>query len=158
MLQLAEKLTKGLNNKICSKAWLGYAEVLFIGFDNHFNMMSNEEMKVYNASFEIDTNLSQWKVYKNCKLLGSGEDERECAQAGMNNLLGQQVIGWKLSPKQKRLSIEFVDGLELRIIPWLDIKSQSRVAYYLSSGDDYYLAINCNGEIKNYIKVEEVSS
>ena len=147
MLQLEEKLTKGFNNKTCSKAWLGYAEVLFIGFDNHFNMMSNEEMKVYNASFEIHTHLAQWKVYKKCKLLGSGEDDRECAQAAMSILLGQQVIGWKSSPIQKRLSIQFDNGLELRIIPWLDIKSKSSVAYSLSFGDEYYIVIHCNGEI-----------
>lgn len=120
--RLISELEAAINGEnVCVQAWLGIADVLFVGFGTEVLAPVPPKGKHPIPPYEINTNLSHWTVYKKFQVVGSSHDDPR-ARAASDTLVGKTALTFLLSPDLRHLRIEFSEGIALEIIPYEKVK------------------------------------
>ncbi len=146
--ELTDVLTASITGKTCIQAWLGYADVLFVGFDRFVDApvrMKNGRLSHANCAYEVKTRLAHWIIRRGNKKLGSSHDDPRAAFAA-RALVGRRVVGWTYLPRHG-LKIQFDRKVTLLIIPYRENSRRltDGDAWSVSLDDGYYWSVRRNG-------------
>ena len=143
---LQQKITDSLEGTHCSKIWLGYAEVMFIGFDSEALVNSKEE---YRPPFEFHTHYADWFFERDGRMVVTNSDFRDVIIAETKDVLDKKVVNWRYEEENYSLKIEFEQTWRLSIKPWSApiVKSNEPTpdAWVLRVSSEGYYSIDCNG-------------
>ncbi|MBC7527488.1 MAG: hypothetical protein H7308_08040 [Chthonomonadaceae bacterium] len=143
---LQNKLLFALKDRYCSKIWLGYAEVIFAGFDPELILYSERQ---YRPPFEIHTHYADWLLEKNGVVVVSNSDNRERILIETKDILLKKVSNWNYSEENFELRIEIEETWVLVIKPWVATAVKSNHppsdAWALRFQSEGYYSVDCKG-------------
>jgi hypothetical protein len=147
----SEALSEALSGRICSYAWLGYGNPLFLGFGK----VSQESITLSRGTFDhrvaeykVTTNFADWSL----ETLGPAASmilmDMDQAEHAVKALEGKQVLRWQLI-EGHGLQIEFEGRLRLRVVPWKDAESadSDSDAWCVSLPGNRVVAVSCDGRV-----------
>jgi hypothetical protein len=139
----AQALTEALSGRTCSSAWLGYGDVLFLGFGN----VSFAEVppRIHGTpEYKVQTNFADWTM----ETVGppGAVLEPEQAKQAVHSLVGKSVTGWRLIDGHG-FQIEFDVALRLRVVPWTDADSTDTDAWCVGLPGNRVVAVSCDGRV-----------
>jgi len=142
---LTEAVARAVSGNLCVSAWLGFANVLFLGFGKVPQGPRGPDGRWPLAPFEIETNMADWRVSCGASVV-SRDDEREQTERCASALVGRPVTGWRLGDRHA-LTLEFDDTCTLEIIPFSDPDVADSDAWCVSSPDRRIVAVSCDGRV-----------
>ncbi len=150
--KLRDTLDAAINGKLCVRAWLGHADVLFLGFGQEVlpGIILGKgagRLEQPEPPYKLRTHLSDWCIeHQAIGILGSSYDDKR-AWASASSLVGRRAMGWQFTSSPSGLEIEFVGGLELRIKPYDGSQFLNEDAWSVRDPDGFYSMVTCNGHI-----------
>jgi hypothetical protein len=138
---LSEALRVALDGHRCVTAWLGYGNVLFLGFGPDVLSERASDGSRTIPPYEIQSSLADWNIGG----AGGGDDDRQTARSTIETLIGTAISGWSLS-SDGSLRIDFSNGLTLELAPSYDAES-SLDQWWLSEPATTYIGIGGNGQV-----------
>lgn len=141
--ELRESLDTAINGRLCVQAWLGYAQVLFIGFgDGVLPPMQPGEGHM-RPKYELQTSFADWQVEDGSDVIATADDEYDVAEAAAQKLVGHRVVDWRHIGDSAGLEIAFEGGLKLVITPMSDSEKSvlHEEAWHLRMPDEYYRCV-----------------
>jgi hypothetical protein len=144
---LEEALDTALRGRRCIQAWLGYGEVLFLGFGNSVLPPPWPAPEPTCPPYELETRFADWSIEGSVGTLGSIEDTREQALASCESLVGRRVTAWQLDLATFTLTVRFDADLSLKIVPWSEEEDFDTDAWGLSNPAGEYLYVACGGKL-----------
>jgi hypothetical protein len=138
------RVDAALAGRLCVSAWLGYGDVLFLGFGDQPLPERGADGRRPMPPFELQTNFADWSVSgpEGTTLAISGRGELEAA---VKSLLGLRVVGWELLAGHG-LRVAFAGGSALTVAPWPASEGASD-AWSLDSRDGRVVAVATGGQI-----------
>jgi hypothetical protein len=115
---LANAVAEALDGHWCDSGWLGYANVLFLGFGSAPTSPHTEGGQRTVPPYELNANRADWRLEGNGSSVCADDDAVQAEEA-VRALVGRPVVGWSLDARHA-LTIEFDGGLSLCIDPWDD--------------------------------------
>ncbi len=143
--QLA-RLRDALSHR-CVSAWLGYADVLFLGFGEHVVAPQAGERRA-RPPYGLDSNFASWRVEGPVAAQWTDEGsptERAELTAAAESLIGERVEAWELLDRVA-LRLVFTGSKVLVVEPWPASDGISD-AWSLSAPDQRILAVSNDGRI-----------
>ncbi len=138
--ELWQDLDTAISGRLCVQAWLGYAQVLFIGFgDEVLPPMQPGEGHLM-PEYELQTSFADWQVEDGSDVIATADDEYDVAEAAAQKLVGHRVVGWRHIDDSAGLEIAFEGGLKLVITPMSDTERDllHELAWEFRMPDEYY--------------------
>jgi hypothetical protein len=111
---LDEAVAEALSGRRCVSAWLGYGNVLFLGFGAAVVPPRNAEGRRTEPPYELQTETAGWRVRD--LDAACSDDERAPAERAIGKLIGRPVAHWQLSDRRS-LRVDFAGGAILEVIP-----------------------------------------
>ena len=102
---------------LCVQTWLGFGDTLFLGLGTSVMAHVPPGGKHPIPPYEIQTELSDWIVYRDLQVIGSSHDDPR-AQEASDILVGKIALEFRFSPDVRHLSVVFADGIKLEIVPY----------------------------------------
>ena len=136
------RLGEAFTGHRCVTAWLGYGNVLFLGFGETVLPARSQGGQRTPPPFELQTNFADWFVDGPISASTTDSDRAQLAAAA-ESLINEQIIDWNLS-ENTRLRIAFSGAKELEIKAW-NADEDLADAWCLKSPDGYILAVATNG-------------
>src|SRR5690348_13149496 len=93
---LKQQLEAGIPGRRCVEAWLGYGQVLFLGFGDEVIPEPGPEEPHQPAPYQLQTQYADWRVEEGAECRGTADDVREHALAACELLLGRHAVDWHL--------------------------------------------------------------
>jgi hypothetical protein len=118
--RLRDELEEGIRGRRCVQMWLGYGEVLFLGFGDEVIPEPPRGQRHEQPPYQLQTEFADWRVEEGGALRGTDEDDREHAVAAANLLLGRHATDWHLDERTFSLTIHFEGNLTLTVVPVTD--------------------------------------
>lgn len=149
---IAATLDAAINGNLCVRAWLGHADVLFLGFGQEVLPgiilgKGAHRLEQPEPPYELQTHLSNWCIeHQAIGILGSSYDDKR-AWASASSLVGRRAMAWQFTSSPSGLEIAFVGGLELRIKPYDDAQFLNKDAWSMRDPDGFYSMVTCNDRI-----------
>ncbi len=139
-------LDTAIAGRRCVEAWLGYGQVLFLGFDDQANLVAAADSEDVHSPYCLQTVFADWTITRDDRVLGTVDDDATKAEAAARELLGQRAIRWAMSESTLWLEIDFDHGLQLRIAPRADNEANlHRNAWVLAMPDGCYQHVRWDG-------------
>lgn len=135
-----------LSGRLCVTAWLGYGQVLFIGFGDEPYEGGGADVRHPRPPVEIETNFAEWRIDGPGPIAVS-DDELPTAESAAFDLIGRRVVNWGFIEPSIGLVVSFSGGKNLTIIPWADDDSRNTDAWSITLPDDRVLAFSTCGKI-----------
>jgi hypothetical protein len=126
----------------CVSAWLGYAEVLFLGFGEKALAERGDDGRRVRPPFQLTTNFADWRV-EGPRAAGSADSDRAQLEAAAESLVGERVESWELLDGE-RLRLTFSGGKLLTVVPWSAAEGIAD-AWCVKAPDGRILAAATNG-------------
>jgi hypothetical protein len=150
LIQLDEirmQLSTATAGKLCVQAWLGYAEVLFVGFGDAVLPYVPPGGRHHRPPYELQTGYADWRIEDDSGVLGLADEPYAAAEAAAQRLVGRKASGWQFIESSLALEIAFDGGLKLQITPMADTQASvfHKKAWSLRMPDDYYVQIKWDG-------------
>jgi hypothetical protein len=142
-----ERLHTAIDGSLCIQAWLGYGEVLFLGFGDEPLPPRAPEERYPQPPYELPSNLADWWVQEDWRILVTSEDDRADAEAVAESLVGHRAMGWEFIGQSRSLRIRFDGGLVLSVVPFTDEDLLDKDAWAMRGPDGLYLFATCHGEL-----------
>lgn len=135
-----------LGTPTCTQCWLGYADVLFVGFGDFLPPKEVREhpWKHIPTQYELQTNLCDWEINFQGKQIGSSYDDPKAPFAA-HLLIGRRLQSWKLLGSAKAL-FQFDDNTTLMLMPYEEEEFKQRDAWGVRDDTGWYNMIRCNDE------------
>jgi len=137
---LERALSKVLSNSVCTSAWLGYGQPLFIGFGPQVLPVRDGDGHRPVPAAEIQTSMADW-----CIGQVTGDDEPAVAQQAVESLIGLHVVNWILK-ENGDLIIAFTDRKTLEIICANEL-DEDLDEWWICCRDSYYVGIGPRGNV-----------
>jgi hypothetical protein len=145
---LQNELDNGIRGRLCVQAWLGYGEVLFLGFgDEVIPPVSPAESHPV-PLYELQSNLADWRVEERSVVRGTLDDPWEQAQEACQLLVGKRALGWNLDTTTLGLTVYFESDLSLKVIPWAEEEHHGKTAWMFVNAEDEYLIVTPDGRLR----------
>ncbi len=157
-----EALDTAISGRICSEAWLGYANLLFLGFDFADELLSSElngEPDDNRSLYLLGTDFADWVIENDAGVVGTADDERAKAESAARLLYGVRATGWSFIGDSLGLSVEFESGLKVRITPMSNTEEDvlHKGAWQLRMPDGHYRHARWDGTLYALHKDEPAS-
>jgi hypothetical protein len=136
------RLDEALAGRRCVSAWLGYGEVLFLGFGEEVLPERDADGRHPSPPFQLATNFADWSV-AGAVVAASAESERVDLEAAAASLVGQRVVAGE-ALEGNRLRIEFAQGQLFVVGPW-GVEEGLSDAWSVQSPDGRLLAVATDG-------------
>ncbi|HUV03575.1 MAG TPA: hypothetical protein VMX94_00540 [Armatimonadota bacterium] len=125
--ELRAALDMAINGKLVVQNWLGYANVLFLGFgDEVLPRVPAGESPAW-SPYELETNYADWSVENEKGIVGTADDERAKALAAVELLVGHRATGWAFGDTLFCLVVYFEGGFKLKITPMADALTDEEI-------------------------------
>lgn len=111
---LADAVAEALSGHRCVSAWLGYGNALFLGFGVQPVPPRDPEGHRTAPPYELQTSTAGWRV--GGLVAASSDGTREPAERAVAELIGRQVVCWRLNDR-RGLHVEFAGGWLLEVVP-----------------------------------------
>src|SRR5262245_12536503 len=141
---LSDAVAEALDGHRCASGWLGYANVLFLGFGDAPIPSRTDDSRQSGPPYEVNANRSDWRIDGD-GLAASADDDREPAEQAVTALIGRPVVGWSLGPGHA-LTVTFDRGLTLRVVPWTD-PEEARWDAWSVALPGRLVAVSCGGQV-----------
>ncbi|MHB9038433.1 MAG: hypothetical protein ACYC64_17415 [Armatimonadota bacterium] len=143
LMQLDEMRTQldtAIVGVLCVQTWLGYAQVLFVGFGDEVLPYVPPGGRHTQPPYELQTEHADWQIEDDSGVIGTADDEYTKAEAAAQRLVGRRANRWQFIGASYALEIEFDGGLKLKIVPMADTEASvfHKNAWNLRMPDDYY--------------------
>lgn len=125
----------------CVSAWLGYGDVLFLGFGEHIVPRGRAGERHPRPPYELESNFSAWRV--DGPVSAAWEDDSSPTAAAAESLVGERVLSWELLDGLG-LRLVFSGGKVLVVEPWAPSEGISD-AWSLTAPDGLILAVSTDG-------------
>lgn len=139
-------LNAALCGKLCVQAWLGIANVLFIGFGDEVLPQTVAGEKHPTPLYEMQTGWADWWIQDQHNTLVTSNDSKENAKSAAERLVGMRVKEWCFQDESSAIRIVFERGLELRMAPY-DTDDVSENDAWILRGPVYYGYMRWDGII-----------
>lgn len=141
--ELREALDTAINGRLCVQTWLGYAQVLFIGFGAEVLPPQPPGKLGIRPDYELQTHYADWQVEDASGVVATADDEYDVAEAAAERLVGHRAVGWRHIDDSVALEIAFEGGLKLVITPMSDSEESilHKEAWALRMPDEYYRCV-----------------
>jgi hypothetical protein len=136
---LTDGLAEALSGHRCVSGWLGYSEVLFLGFGSESLPERGADGWRPMPPYEVQTHFADWSVAQAERENGP-DAERAAAEAAVAGLVGRPVVSWELG-EAGSLAVRFDGGLLVRVSPW----PESGEAWSLVMPEGRFIAVACDG-------------
>jgi hypothetical protein len=143
--RLTAELETGIRGRRCVQAWLGYGEVLFLGFGEEVIPAPPPGERHQHPPYELQTEFADWRVEEGSKVRGTGDDEREHALAACQLLVGRHATDWHLDASTFALTVRFEGDFSLVVVPLTDEDVQDDNAWMFVNPAREYLCVICGG-------------
>lgn len=130
----------------CVSAWLGYREVLFLGFGERVTPRMGAGDRDVCALYELETNFASWRVEGPVAAQWTDEyspTQRAHLTAAAESLIGESVESWELLDRLA-LRLVFTGSKALVIEPWPSSDGVGD-AWSLAAPDEGIFAVSTNG-------------
>lgn len=127
----------------CVSAWLGYADVLFLGFGEHVLPRPQAGERHARPPYGLDSNFASWRVEGPVAAQWTDEGsptERAELTAAAESLVGERVEAWELLDRLG-LRLVFTGSKVLVVEPW-PTSDGIGDAWSLSAPDQRILAVS----------------
>lgn len=142
---LRSALAKALDGRRCVSGWLGYGQVLFLGFGDDILPPCYPDDCRTRPPYEVVTNWSNWSLRHGESLIDA-DSERATAEAAVERLIGREVTHWELT-QNIGLMVEFDDDSELTIERFSPEEAFCRDAWSLRLAEESIVAVSIDGQI-----------
>jgi hypothetical protein len=142
--QLA-RLRDGFSRR-CVSAWLGYGDVLFLGFGEDVMPRVQSGERHPRPPYELNSNFASWRVEGPITAQWTDEGsptERAELTAAAESLIGERVLAWELLD-QLALRLVFTGSKVLVVEPWRPSDGIDE-AWSLTAPDELILAVSNDG-------------
>lgn len=140
---LTDTLAEAFSGHCCVSGWLGYANALFVGFGDAPIPRAAADGERTRPPYELETNMADWRVTGGTSA-ATADDQRDLAERAISTLQGRQVVSWRLGPRHD-LTIQFVGGLTLDVVPFSDDDVIDSDAWLVRVPDGRIAAVSCGG-------------
>ena len=140
---LIDAISMALSGNRCVSVWLGYGNVLFLGFGVESMPARNLDGKRPTPPYELQTESASWILRG--PTAACSEDDRLSANQALAGLLGQAVVAWRLDDN-RCLQIEFSDNGAMEIIPSVKADSDSQQWWFCLPGSKF-VGIGVGGRV-----------
>jgi len=152
LMQLDEmrmQLDTAIVGVLCVHAWLGYAQVLFVGFGDKVLPYVPPGGRRPQPPYQLWTEYADWQIENDSGVIGTADDEYTAAEAAAQRLVGHRANMWYFIGSSFALEIEFDGGLKLKITPPADEEASvfHKNAWNLRMPDDYYRHARWDGTL-----------
>lgn len=130
----------------CVSAWLGYADVLFLGFGERVLPRVQAGERHAPPPYELNSNFASWRVEGPVAAQWTDEGsptERADLTAAAESLVGEGVVAWELLDRLA-LRLVFTGSKVLVVEPWPTADGISE-AWSLTAPDEHILAVSNDG-------------
>jgi hypothetical protein len=143
---LESSVGDALSGRHCVSAWLGYGNVLFLGFGPDLIPLRTPEGRHTIPPYELQTSIAEWCLRGDTT--ADLEDEAEFAEEAVSALIGLSVVRWQLTPALG-LRIEFTGSRLLEITPPSEIDAEDKDLdwWWLCLPDFQFVGVGGNGHV-----------
>jgi hypothetical protein len=141
---LSDAVAEALDGHCCASGWLGYANVLFLGFGDAPVPPRTDDGRRTGPPYEVNANRADWRIDGD-GLAACADDDRGPAERAVAALIGRPVVGWSLGAGHA-LTVQFDRGLTVRVDPWLD-PDEARWDAWSVSLPGRLVAVSCGGRV-----------
>jgi len=145
---LESAVTEALSGKLCISGWLGYGNVLFLGFGPELLPADQYLKNDFMPPYELQTNLAEWKLEIDAVMRADINSVNQVAEQAIHTLLGHMVQSWKLFD-DGRLWIEFHEGCQLTITPFSEIDAEDNDSefWWFCMPNSKYVGLAVTGQV-----------
>jgi hypothetical protein len=136
------RLSEAFTGHRCVTAWLGYGNVLFLGFGDNVLPEHDEGGRHTRPPYELETNYADWRIEGPTKASLANSD-RATLTAAAQSLLNEQVLSCEVA-QRTRLRISFTGGKLLAVDSWSATEGLAD-SWCLKSPDGQILAVAKDG-------------
>ncbi len=137
-----------LTTPICTQCWLGYADVMFLGFGELTIVEEPANTRYPNRhpqpEYELNTDYCDWEVTVCGESVGSSYDDPE-AKAGAQALVGKRLLRWECLTSGQAF-FEFDENTLLTLTPYEDPDKERDEVWDVRGNDGWYTFICGNGK------------
>lgn len=145
-------LNNAINGRRCIEVWLGYAQVLFIGFGEDATaekkIVAQTQEKVL---YQLQADYADWFIERIGVVITADDAENNpsFAEIAARQLVGHKATGWRFLEPNPSLEIDFDEGWRLRITPILGHEEEliHKVAWVIRIPDHDYIHVRWDGII-----------
>jgi hypothetical protein len=140
--ELTDRIQEAFDGQRCISAWLGYGDVLFMGFGKLVVPECNQAGQRNPSPFQLATNFADWSI-EGPIMASSDETNRTLLNAAAESLMGEDIVSWDLHETME-LHLAFTHEKFFKIVPWSLAEGLSD-AWCLTSPDGRILAVATDG-------------
>jgi hypothetical protein len=135
------RLHEAFDTTVCVQAWLGIADVLFLGFGQELIEPSSRRRI---PPYELETFFSDWEVRDPSSMAGTGRPGNQ-PSAMVQSIVGSGVEQWSFLLPSYGLLIRFGNGCVLQVDPMPDEEFAEKEAWAVRGPDRKAVKMSCNG-------------
>jgi hypothetical protein len=140
-------LDNTLLNKLCVQAWLGYANVLFIGFGDTVIPPTPKGSSHPIPLYELQFDFCDWWIEDQTRaLIQSDYSDRDKIIETIEMLVGKKMECWSFIEPKCALELTFETGIRLKMTPYLDGETTDP-AWSLRLENGAYFCVDWSGNI-----------
>lgn len=148
--ELGGVLDAAFRDRICVQAWLGHANVLFLGLGEEILPPPIIDAQGHRQHllplYELESDYSQWRLYREGADAVTSDDKRY-AQDAIKSLVGLRVVGWRIVEPRWELHVTFEGGSRLEVVPYADADLKNRDIWSVRAPDGYYSTVTAMGNL-----------
>ena len=139
-------LASSLIAQVCTRAWMGYGQVLFLEFMRHAASTEKRDGESGLASTcKVKSNFADWSIHQGNALIGTGENDREVALRSLRLIVNHNVIACGVEWADKSLEVKTDNDLSLKIVPFTELEFADRWAWLVRDLDGKIIYMTCSG-------------
>lgn len=139
---LAAAIEKAASGHMVVQAWLGYAEVLFLGFGDTVMLPSHGKHAL--PPYELQTFHARWSVCEGTRVVGTSDDDRQAAEAAIGRLVGRSIRDWSVEEQDMCLTVHLDGDMNLVVSPFSDPCEGNEDAWSLRCPDGTHVVVSCD--------------
>jgi hypothetical protein len=140
-------LDEGILGKTCVQTWIGYGQVVFLGFGYDIIPPVKSGERHPMPPYELETGFADWWIEKENKVIGTSNDERKMVETTASLLIGQQAISWEFTNSTVGLTLTFSDDFYLKMVPYTDGNVSNEMAWCFRT-PYCYIVVNWDGTVE----------
>jgi hypothetical protein len=145
-----EMLIAEIVSRLCVQVWLGYGDVLFIGFGDEIlpPKPSGKRQEYPLPPYQLQTNFSAWRIAKPDPHASGRVDYHTFAEAAASRLVGTRATHCLVRAPISELDVVFETGDTLIITPFEGRELAAKWAWAIRHPDGSHTQALCNGRFR----------